>query len=110
MEPISLERMEKAVMFLCNSDVDYARAKSLYEGLVEQRKTVKAQIFLRSGQKTVDAKNADSYSSDPYKRHLVKMENAQLTFLTLQAQRNTASVIVDCWRSLNAARNKGQIV
>ena len=110
MSEITLERVERSVSFLCDSDIDYANAKALYDGLTEQRKTVKAQIFLRSGQKTVDAKNADSYSSEVYKRHLQKIETAQVNYLTLQAQRSTAAIIIDCWRSLNSARSKGQIV
>lgn len=102
--------MEEALLFLSGSDVDYARAKSLYDGLSEQRKVVKAGLFLRSGQSSASAKEQDAYSSNGYKQHLIKMETAQIAFLTLQAQRTTSAITIDCWRSLNAARAKGGVV
>lgn len=107
---ITKEAMERAVNFLAETDVEYARAKTLFDGLSEERKTVKAQIFMRSGQTSATAKENDAYSSIPYKNHLKKIETAQISYLTLQAQRNTQVTIIECWRSLNAARNKGQIV
>jgi hypothetical protein len=106
---ITKDRMEEAILFLAHSDVDYARARTLYEGLSEQRKTVKAANFLRSGAGSAAAREQDSYNSFEYKAHLEKMEVAQLEYLTLQAKRTTEAIIIDCWRSLNAARNKGQL-
>lgn len=105
---INRDRMEEAVMYLAHSDQDYARARALYEGLSEQRKTVKANNFLRSGGSSASAREQESYNSMEYRQHLSKMEVAHLEYLTLQAKRSTEGIIIDCWRSLNAARSKGQ--
>lgn len=107
---ISKEKMEAGLNFLASTDVDYARAKTLYDGLVEQRKTIKANCALRSGEKTAGRAEMIAYTMPDYSMHLQKMETAHLEYLTLQAQRNTQAIVIDCWRSLNAARNKGQIV
>jgi hypothetical protein len=102
--------MEQALEFLSNSDVDFARAKTLYDGLSLQRKTVKANCFIRSGEKSAASKEQTAYQMPDYVMHLQKVETANLEYLTLLAQRSTAVIVIDCWRSLNAARNKGQIV
>lgn len=107
---VNREKMESALNFLANSDVDYARAKTLFDGLTMQRKTIKANCFIRSGEGSAAAKEQAAYQMPDYVRHLQKMETAQLEYLTIQAQRYTAAIVIDCWRSLNAARNKGQIV
>ena len=107
---INRESMETNLQFLANTDVNYARAKTLYDGLMEQRKTIKANCFIRSGDKSATAKEQAAYSMPDYVMHLRKIETAQLEYLTLQAQRSTASIVIDCWRSLNAARTKGMII
>jgi hypothetical protein len=107
---ITLEEMENAVEYLAMTDSEYARAKSYYEGLSEQKKIVKAQAFLRSSQSAQTAKEQDAYASQIYREHIAKMEAAHLEYLTIEANRQTATIKIDCWRSLNAARNRGQFM
>ena len=96
-------------MFLAESDENYAKAKSLHEGLVNQLKTIKAIAFGRSMASSASAKEQDAYRSRDYQYHLEKIERASVDYLTLQAKRYTAATVIDCWRSLNAARSRGQI-
>jgi hypothetical protein len=109
---MSIDRidMEKSLEFLASSDVDFARAKTLSDGLSLQRKTVKANCFIRAGEKSAASKEQTAYQMPDYVMHLQKMETANLAYLTLSAQRSTAVIVIDCWRSLNAARNKGNVV
>jgi len=107
---INKEKMEGALDFLAASDVDYARAKTLFDGLTLQRKTIKANCFIRCGEGSAAAKEQTAYQMPDYIMHLQKIETAHLEYLTLQARRNTAEIIIDCWRSVNAARNKGQVI
>ena len=109
-QEINRERMERALNFLSETDQEYANSKALYDGLCEQRKIVKANCALRSGESSAAARENTAYTMPDYVLHIQKMETAELNFLTLQAQRNTAGILIDCWRSLNAARSKGQIV
>lgn len=107
---ITQVRMEEALDYLSSTDQDYARVRALYEGLSEQRKVVKSQAFLHSGASSAAAREQEAYNSMAYVQHLQKMEMAHVEMLTLQAKRSTECIIIDCWRSLNAARNKGQIM
>ena len=107
---IDQARMEQSLEYLAQTDVEYANAKSLFDGLNEQRKVVKANCYMRSGQGTAGAKEQDAYRTPMYIQHLAKMEVAQQAFLTLQAKRITEGIFIDCWRSLNAARGRGQMV
>lgn len=110
MVEVNREAMEKALDFLSSTDVDFARAKTLYDGLSLQRKTVKANCFIRAGEGSAASKEQTAYQMPDYVMHLQKVETANLEYLTLLAQRSTAVILIDCWRSLNAARNKGQIM
>lgn len=108
--PVTAQDMEKALQFLAETDVDYAQKQALYSGLDEQSKTVRAQIGFMCKEKTGTAKEMFALQSDAYKKHLNKLQNAQTDYLILRAQRSTQATVIDCWRSLNSARNKGQII
>jgi hypothetical protein len=102
--------MENDLGFMAATDESYAKAKALHEGLKEQSKTVKAMVFMRSMEKSATAKEQSALSSMDFIRHQSKIDDAALELYTLHAKRLTTSLRIDCWRSLNAARNKGQIV
>lgn len=105
---ITQERMEKAVMFLSETDQELARRKAYFNGLDRQTKTVKAMAFMRSGESSVTAKEQAALVSPAYRDHLQRVTEAEQEFLTLNEQRHTEVIVIDCWRSLNAARNRGQ--
>lgn len=102
--------MEAALEFLSSTDEEYARKQALYTGLDEQTKSVKAQIAQMSKGTSAAAKEMFALQSDAYRQHLNKVQNAHTDYLILKAQRSTQSVVIDCWRSLNSARNKGQVI
>ena len=107
---INANDMEAALQFLADTDEDYARKQALYSGLDEQTKSVKAQIAQMSKGSSAAAKEMFALQSNEYKRHLTKVEDAHIDYLILKNQRSTQEKVIDCWRSLNSARNKGQIV
>lgn len=99
---------EIALQFLCNTDVDFARAKTLYDGLYEQRKSVIAIEFGKAkGSAAEKTKLAES--SEEYQKHLMAVRDAQIEFETLKAKRHTKQLIIDMWRSVNSNRNKGNV-
>ena len=107
---INKEEMEKSLFFLAETDEQYARARALHDGLCNQRPVLRSQLFMRSTEKSATAREHQAQTSDAYLQHLAKIDMANLDVLTLQAKRSTAQVVIDCWRSLNSARNKGQII
>jgi len=102
-------RMEKAVIYLSRTDDQLAAAKARFNGLKETAKVVKALAYQRSLNAVAAQKEQDAISSPQYREHLAKMEAAELDYLLLATKRETEIVIIDCWRSLNAARTKGLI-
>ncbi|NIP25771.1 MAG: hypothetical protein GWN94_02585 [Phycisphaerae bacterium] len=58
----------------------------------------------------VQAREHAAQNHPDYIKHLNDIDRANEKMLILRNQRATAHTVIDCWRSLNAARNKGQIV
>lgn len=106
---ISETRLNKALKYLAETDEDAARAKALMISLEDQRKTVKALAFLKA-QGTVAEREANAYNSQEYRDHAEKLENAVADYEALRNKRATETIIIEVWRSLNAARRSGQIV
>ncbi len=102
--------MESALQFLADTDEDFARAQSYYQGLDDQTKTVKAQIAYMCAEKSGTAKILFAERSPEYKKHLDKVQEAHTEYLILKAKRSTSDRVIECWRSLNSARGKGQVV
>ena len=103
-------RMEKAVHYLVETDVECAKAKAVFEELSDLRKTVIAFEYETAREKGSqgDAEHIARKSQD-YISHLTKIKNAQIAFETLRNRRNTACVVIDVWRSQNSSKNKGVI-
>ena len=106
---VSESRMLKALEYLALSDMEYAKAKAYADGMSEQRKTIKAIQYLRSEGSQGD-RTEKAYASPEYQSHLQKLENAILDLEHLKAKRQTESLIIDVWRSLNSARKQGAII
>ena len=102
------ERLQKALDFLAYTDLKAANAKSLVEGLSEQRKTIKSILYINA---TGDQKKreAEAYAAEEYILHVEKYTNAIAEFETLRNRRITAALIVEVWRSCNANRRSGNI-
>jgi hypothetical protein len=99
--------MEEAVLYLSRTDEALASARARFNGLRESAKVVKAMAYQRSISSVAAQKEQDAISSAQYREHLNKMQDAEYEYMLLQTKRETETVIIDCWRSLNAARTKG---
>ena len=105
---INYNDAEKALQYLVGTDEEYARTKTLYDALCEQRKTVAA---LEYGKLTGSAaeKNQQALASEVYQLHLHSIRDAQIEFETVRSKRLTNQAIIEMWRSVNSARQKGNI-
>ena len=101
--------MNKALNHLGETDEKEAHLKTLAEKAKKQAEATFKTIAAASGG-TVLEREAAALKHESYKT----AEAAYFTALTehgsLKNQRSTDSITIDVWRSLNAARNKGQIV
>lgn len=109
MSRLNINSAEKALEYLAQTDVAIAKAKALMIGLDEQRKTIEAGEFLKSEGSAAERKQR-ALASESYRNHIEAYEDSVLTYETLRNRRLTATLQIEMWRSVNSARNKGQIV
>ncbi len=107
---ITIERLEKSLTYLSDTDEDAARAKAYMFGVEDQKHTVLGIRFLESDHKTVEKKKAEAYTSLDYERWREKRIAATVDYEILRNKRTTETLIIEVWRSLNAARTKGVII
>lgn len=105
-DPIEV-RAERAVNYLAETDEPAARAKALYIGLEAQTKTVEAQNFLLCMEGTVAERESRARTCIAYDNHLKKVNEAFLDWEIYRNRRNTAEMLIEYWRSLNANRRQG---
>lgn len=101
-------QMEKALHHLADTDDEYARAKMDLERSEILRKRKRAEIFL-TGDGTVAERNAAAETNE-------KVGEADDVYIAavgkhegLKASRQRAELIIEVWRSLNAARRRGNL-
>ena len=95
---------------MADSDEEYARCRARHDSLCNARAVVRSKLFMGSAEKSATAREHQAQNSQYYRDHLELIDNANADMLILQNKRSTAHTLIDCWRSLNAARNKGQIL
>lgn len=104
-DPIDV-RVERAVNYLAETDEPAAKAHTLYDGLERQTKTI-AGLAFKGTTGTVAEREATAHTSESYQAHLKKIEDAQLDWEIYRNRRNTAEMLIEYWRSLNANRRQG---
>lgn len=109
MSRLNIQSAEKALEYLAQTDLAIAQAKSLMIGLDEQRKTIEADEFLKNEGSAAERKQR-ALASESYCHHIEAYKDSVLTYETLRNRRLTATLQIEMWRSVNSARNKGQIV
>ncbi len=105
---INYNDAEKALNYLVDTDEDAARAKVLYEGLYEQRKTIRAVSFLNASGSAAE-RTEKALASESYQEHLNLIKDAQIDFKILRNKRFTNQSIIEMWRSVNSNQKKGNI-
>ena len=106
---ISKDRMEHSLRYLAETDEKFAYHKSHVARTEHKAKAIKQAMFLRhSG--TVAERQALAEDSEEYKGALDNYFEALREFEHMKNKRQTECIVIDVWRSLNSARNKGQVV
>jgi hypothetical protein len=105
---ISDDRLQKALVYLAETDMPAAQAKAKVKALEQRRKTVKAVVFLESDG-TMAEKEAKAYASREYQDIVNDYENAVADSELYANKRRTEELIVEIWRSLGANRRSGNV-
>jgi len=108
---IDNERRDKALQYLVDTDVDYAKARAYMLGLEKAEKTIIGmEILAQKGHDgTVAEKDAKARNAQEYRAWREDYENAVADYETYRNRRHTADLIIECWRSENANRRQGSI-
>lgn len=106
---ITTKRMEQALTYLAETDDKAAYHKAHAARTEYKAKSIRQAMFLRhSG--TVAERQALAESSDEYQEALATYFEALREYEHVRNKRATEAIVIDVWRSVNSARNKGQIV
>jgi len=106
---ISKDRLEAALTYLAETDEDCALHRANHARAEFKAKSVKNTVFASLDGSVAD-RNAKAESSAKY----VDAKKEEFVFFfeyeAMKNKRATESIVIDTWRSLNAGRNKGQII
>lgn len=106
---ISKDRLQDALVYLAETDEKCANLRADHARSEFKAKSVKSAVAL-AGTGTVADRQAAAECSTEY---LDAKESEFDFFMRYEAMKNkraTQSIVIDTWRSLNAGRNKGQII
>ena len=109
MKSITVDRMEEAVEYLVDTDEPCAQFRADHARAEFKAKSVRNVLF-NGSMGTVAERNAKAETSKAY---LDAKEEEFENFFQYEKMKNkriTETIVVDTWRSLNAGRNKGNIV
>lgn len=104
---ITQERMEKALHYLAQTDLEFASERAELERAEILRKRVRARAMLESSGTSVAERQAmaeghpDVQAAD--ESYVSSFANCE----KLKARRETAALLCDLWRSVNSARRQG---
>jgi len=106
MSEITQDRMEQAMTYLAETDKDYALEKADLERSEIVRKRTRARIFLTETGTVAERQAKAEIHSDVETADDRYVKCIEI-FEVLKARRERAEIVIDVWRSLNAARRKG---
>lgn len=107
---INKDRLQAALTYLAETDETCARLRADHARAEFKAKSVKNTLLKVITKGSIPDRTAEAETSQEYLD--AKMEEFQF-FMQYEAMKNkriTETIIIDTWRSLNAGRNKGQII
>ena len=107
---INQARLQQALTYLAETDEECAKLRADHARAEFQAKTVKNVLFEAESSGSIADRTAKAESSQEY----ISIKNEEFNyFFRYEAMKNkriTESILIDTWRSLNAGRNRGQII
>jgi hypothetical protein len=102
-------RLEKALTYLASTDREEA---DLFADAERKKKAMESMFttIAAHSEGTVIQREAKAYEHSRYEEARDAYLAALSEHRAMKNKRSTESILIEVWRSLNAARNKGQIV
>lgn len=105
---ISQEKMEKALAYLAETDETFAYHKAHALQTEKKAKAVRAAVVIHT-EGTGPVKEATAEASEEYQEALSNWFEAVRQLEHVKNRRETASTIIEAWRSLNASMRRGNV-
>lgn len=102
---LTLERMENALEYRATTDDDYASKKAAVLRAEILCKRVRARVFVGE-EGSVDARKAKAEGHQDVIKADEDMIQASIAFEVLKASRETADILIDAFRTVEASRRK----
>jgi hypothetical protein len=101
--------MEAALTYLAETDEECAVLRADHARAEFKAKSIRSSLIISLVGSVAD-RTATAECSDDY-GHAKRLEfDAFMLYEHMKNKRATECIVIDTWRSLNAARNKGQII
>jgi hypothetical protein len=104
---VTQERMESALNFLAETDYEYAELDGAHKQAEKREDLEKEIAYATAIGSNVREKQANAAQKIGYQNAQDDTVKAYIAFKKIKAKRETAAVLIDVWRSLNAARRQG---
>ena len=106
---ISKERLQEALTYLAVTDEECAKHRAEHARSEFFAKSVKNTIF-KSLEGSIADRTAEAECSQTYTDAKNREFDEFFRYEAMKNKRATESIVIEVWRSLNAGRNKGQII
>lgn len=109
---VTVERMEQALRYLAETDDKAAYHKAHVARTEFRAKSIREAQFKINPEKlkTIAERTAYAASCPEYEQAMEEYFEALRADTHIRNKRNTEATVIEVWRSVNSARNKGQIV
>ena len=107
---ITKDRLQAALTYLAETDEECAKFRSDHARAEFAAKSIKNTIFCAATGGSIADRTALAEVSDEYQQAKADEFQEFFNYEAMKNKRATQVIVIDTWRSLNAGRNKGQIL
>ena len=107
---VSVDRMTAALKYLADTDEDCAELRADHARSKFRADSIHNAIFMSYDKGSVADRKARAETEPRYRDAKSAEFDAFLAYEAMKNKRITETIVIDTWRSLNSARNKGQII
>lgn len=105
----TLKLVEKAVDYLQESEEEYARLKASITSEKKFLEVTLASLSMDSPENSAAKSKLWAESHQDYVKAVETYHNVLESYYLLDAKRHRAEQTIDIWRSVNSARNRGNV-
>lgn len=107
---VTQEKMESALRYLAETDLQYGQARAAVDGLDYRIKMAEAQGYIDNlGQGTQEHIKSLARLTDDYKKLVNEYIEMKTLYETIGAKRKTGELIIEVWRSVSANQRRGNV-